>query len=205
MKQLKYYLSFFLLIFSFNILAATPFEQLDTLLSNFHAMSANFAQKTVVKNGVTKSSAGTMALKRPGKFRWEITQPNHQIVIADGRYLWIYDVDLEQATKRDLSKDSNSPALLLSGSTSALEQRFEIENFQTKGSKKTFQLKPKSDQDMFQKVMIVFDNDQLSQMSVIDSLGQKNIFSFSGVKINPTLSATLFQFHPPKGVDVIQD
>ncbi len=205
MKQFKYFLSFLLLIFCINTLAATPSEQLNTLLSNFHAMSANFSQKTVVKNGVTKSSVGTMALKRPGKFRWEITQPNHQIIVADGQYLWIYDVDLEQATKRDLSKDSNSPALLLSGSTSALEERFGIENYQVKGKKKTFQLKPKTDQDMFQKVVIVFDNEQLSQMSVSDNLGQKNIFSFSNVKINPALSATLFQFHPPQGVDVIKD
>jgi outer membrane lipoprotein carrier protein len=167
-------------------------------------MSATFAQKTIVKNGVTKSSSGTMALKRPGKFRWEITQPNHQIIVADGQYLWIYDVDLEQATRRNLN-DANSPAILLSGSTAALEDRFNVENLETKGTKKIFHLKPKTEQDMFQNVDIQFNNGKLAQMSVFDNLGQKNIFYFNNVKINPSLSSSLFQFKAPTGVDLIKE
>lgn len=205
MKLLKSCFSFFVLFFSYTVLASTPAEQLNTLLSNFHSMSSNFSQKTMVKSGVTKSSAGTMALQRPGKFRWEITNPNHQVIIADGRYLWIYDVDLEQASKKDLNKDSNSPAILLSGSTKAIEQRFTINDFENKGNTTTFHLKPKTDQDMFQRVDIVFKNNVLNQMAVIDNLGQKNVFSFADVKINPSLSAALFKFKAPSGVDIIKD
>src|SRR5690242_3768866 len=92
--------------------------KLNELLSNFQAMSADFYQKAMIKKGTGKTSSGTMAIKRPGMFRWEITRPNRQLIIADGKNLIIYDVDLEQATKQSLNKDPNSPAILLSGSTS---------------------------------------------------------------------------------------
>lgn len=205
MKNLKRYLSAWLLFCSLSAFASSPAEQLDQLLSNFHAMSANFVQRTAVKNGAGKSSSGKMALKRPGKFRWEITKPNHQVIIADDQYLWIYDVDLEQATRKDINKDTSNSAILLSGSTRAIEQRFIIANFETRGDSRIFQLKPKSSQDMFQQVDLIFTNGNLSAMSVIDNLGQRNTFSFTNVKINPSLGSNLFQFTAPRGVDVVKE
>jgi outer membrane lipoprotein carrier protein len=205
MKKIRYILGLFLVIFVSTTLANTPSQQLDELLSNFHAMRADFQQKTLVKNGVSKASSGNMALKRPGKFRWEITQPNHQLIVADGQYLWVYDVDLEQASRKNLTKDTNSPAILLSGSSHAIEQRFTIIDFQTEGNRSIFKLKPKANQDMFQRVDLEFTDRKLSKMAVIDNLGQKNIFNFSSVEINPNLSNALFQFHAPHGVDVIKE
>ncbi|MBA2655152.1 MAG: outer membrane lipoprotein chaperone LolA [Gammaproteobacteria bacterium] len=193
------------ILFSSSAMADTASQQLDKFLSNFHSMSANFQQTSIIKKSTAKKSIGTMALERPGKFRWEITSPNRQVIIADGKYLWIYDVDLEQATKQSLGKDAHSPAILLSGSTAALEERFNIIDSKQEGSKVIFNLKPKRSQDMVQRVELVFENDKLHQMSVIDNLGQKNIFTFSNVKINPSLATSLFQFHAPKGVDIISN
>lgn len=147
---------------------------------------------------------GTMALERPGKFRWETLSPNHQIIIANGQYIWFYDVDLEQATVQNLKQHANSPALLLSGSTTALEERFKILECATKENDVSFRLAPRMNQDMVKEVLLKFAANKLKQMSVVDNLGQKTLFEFSQVKINPKLSRTLFQFHPPKNVDVIK-
>ncbi len=60
-------------------------------------------------------SYGKMALERPGKFRWEVTKPIPQLIIANEAKLWIYDPDLEQVTIRRLKVTSGeTPALLLS-------------------------------------------------------------------------------------------
>jgi outer membrane lipoprotein carrier protein len=185
--------------------SATPSEQLDSLLSSFKAVTASFRQTSVVKNNISKTSSGTMALQRPGKFRWETTSPSHQLIVADGKYLWIFDADLEQATKQSLAKDSHSPAMLLSGSTQALEQRFEIINAKAQDDKMLFDLKPKNKQDLVRQIELQFVNRKLNRMSVIDNLGQKTIFYFSNVAVNPNLSNKLFQFHPPKGTDVIKN
>ena len=37
-----------------------------------------------------------MALQRPGKFRWEVTNLSPQTVSANGNTLWIYDPDLNK-------------------------------------------------------------------------------------------------------------
>jgi len=168
-------------------------------------MSAHFNQTSYVKKQPAKNASGHMALQRPGKFRWEITQPNRQIIIADGQYLWIYDVDLEQATRQSLNKDVHSPAILLSGSSQAIEQRFTLIHSERKGQNSIFQLKPKNNQDLVQQVELKFTHDKLSEMSVMDSLGQKNTFQFTDVKLNPSLPNSLFQFKAPKGVDIIKN
>jgi outer membrane lipoprotein carrier protein len=205
MKQIKSCFTLLLLLFSATALTQTPTEQLDSLLSSFKTMNANFQQTAIVKKGANKTSSGRMALQRPGKFRWEITSPNHQLIIADGKYLWIYDVDLEQASKQRLTKDAHSPAILLSGSSEALRQRFLLQSASTHGESTIFQLQPKDNQDLVRNIELQFVNNKLSQMSVIDNLGQKNIFYFSNVAVNSTLPSSLFVFHPPKGVDVIQN
>lgn len=205
MKKINVCFMFFMWLITFSAVAQTTSERLNDLLSNFKSMSADFQQTAVIKKAVAKKSNGTMALQRPGKFRWEVTAPNHQVIIADGQNLWIYDVDLEQATKQSLSKDKHSPAILLSGSTAALEDRFTIVDSKEEGDSSVFKLKPKQDHDMIQLIELQFENKKLSQMSVIDNLGQKNVFYFSNVKVNPALSANLFQFHAPHGVDIIKN
>ena len=41
---------------------------------------------------------------RPGRFRWETSDPYQQTVIANGDTLWIYDVDLKQASSTIFSQ-----------------------------------------------------------------------------------------------------
>jgi outer membrane lipoprotein carrier protein len=43
------------------------------------------------------------------------------------------------------------------------------------------------------------------QMQVVDSLGQRTVFSFSGWKRNPSFARSTFRYTPPKGVDVVGD
>jgi outer membrane lipoprotein carrier protein len=205
MTQLKWLMSVIFIFTSLAAFAQNSQAQLNDLLSHFQSMSAHFTQQSITKKGSPKNSSGTMALQRPGKFRWEITQPNHQVIIADGKYLWIYDVDLEQATRQVLTKDTNSPAVLLSGSSDAIEQRFVIDNFMQEGSQLFFKLKPKGKQDMLQWVELTFVDKKLNQMAVVDHLEQRNVFQFTQVEINPPLAKKLFQFHAPRGVDIIQN
>jgi outer membrane lipoprotein carrier protein len=205
MKYFRKILLLILFISAPTVFAEPDSHQLKSLLSAYKSISADFTQKAYIKKKVSKTSSGTMALQRPGKFRWEITTPNHQSIIADGKNLWIYDVDLEQATKTSLTKDAHSPAILLSGSNDALEERFTLIDSDKAGDLETFRLRPKNNQDMVQQVEIKFDHQKLSEMSVTDNLGQKNVFYFTHVKINPSLSHQLFEFKAPKGVDVIQN
>jgi len=198
----------FTIIISFIFLTASVFAaDLDNVLANLQSYSANF-KETVLgeKKHVISESFGTMALVRPGHFRWDTTKPTAQKIIADGHRLYIYDIDLAQVTikKLDVAHLGDSPALLLAAHQN-LNEKYHIQNCTTT-SGKCFELTPKSTQSDFKHIVIFTDVDNvIDAMRLVDSLGQETNIQFSHIKMNPTLSATLFQFKPPKNVDVIQD
>ena len=182
--------------------AQSPADKLVGLLSHLTSYQANFTQKTLSDKGqVQQLSKGTMAFQRPGKFRWNTTSPNQQLLIANGPLLWIYDVDLMQATKEKIdTSDSSNPARLLSDNPASLSKDFSV----TESTNDTFKLTPKSTKNaIFKAVSMTIKGPQLVMMSVDNNLGETSEFQFSNIKVNPKLPANLFQFVPAKGVDII--
>jgi len=178
---MKYFLALLLTLFSFSTAyAETPDEQLIGLLSNIHSMQAHFVQTNKDTRGhVIRRSTGTMLLLRPGKFRWDIKQPQPQQIIADGKQLWVYDPSLAQVTRHPLGKAdvATSPAALL--------------------------LVPRGHSSMLHWVALHFTDGQLTSMRITDNLDQSSDFSFQQIIINPDLNPALFHFSSPPGVDVV--
>ena len=56
----------------------------------------------------------------------------------------------------------------------------------------------------FRYVQLTFQGLRLTQMRLMDSLGQITDLSFTRIRVNSNLDAGLFRFQPPAGVDVIQ-
>jgi len=186
--------------------ASTPLQNLQQKLSSFRGLQAHFQQALFTDKRVAASqSSGKMLILRPGKFRWETHSPNQQILVADGNLLWIYDVDLEQATKQKLdTTDSNSPALFLSGDVSEIPKRFTVSE-EKAGTSLGFKLTAKASDDMFQSIKIYFQSDKLSKMIVDTRIGQRSEFNFSQVVVNPHFPSSTFNFKPPVGVDVLRN
>jgi len=195
----------FTIFFPIITFALTPTQQLTNMLDKQKSMRANFVQTVTGENDrVIQKTTGSIAIQRPGKFYWESAKPTHQILVADGKKLWIYDVDLQQVTVRTLKEGiGNTPALLLTGNTKLLSEDFKIEPLKSTTQGTWFKLIPKTDDTLFENIKIQFVNDTLKLMVLSDSLGQTTTVDFVDVKINPSLPADLFEFTPPKGVDVI--
>ncbi len=191
----------FFMLFSISIFA-TPSEDLIKELNSLNTMQAKFTQTTTTeKSKENQVASGTMALQKPGKFRWETLKPNEQLILADGKWIWIYDKDLEQATKQSqATTNSNNPALFLSGETDNIDKRFKITFDQDH-----FVLKAKTDDDMFQSMSLYFSEGSIQKMVVKTRLDQSSEFSFSDISKNKKLSNRIFTFSPPKGTDIIQN
>lgn len=59
--------------------------------------SACFVQESTLKAmGITDSASGKITVKRPGKMRWEYEEPESQIIVTDGKNLWVYRPDDNQ-------------------------------------------------------------------------------------------------------------
>ncbi|WP_435980122.1 outer membrane lipoprotein chaperone LolA [Psychrobacter sp. DM4] len=178
----------------------TAAKRLNKLLTNTKSMSANFTQTT--KGASSGTFKGVMSVERPNNFRWETTSPSEQLIVANGSSMWIYDKDLEQATKQGVDTQvGNTPALLLSGDPSKINSNFKVT--QPYASKNYYVLYPKSNDASFKSLSMSFSGGKPVMMVLNDTLGQTTSIKFSNIKLNPSINSSQFKFTPPKGVDVI--
>lgn len=192
------------LLISNSVFAETAAEVLQKKLNAIRSMTANFNQIVKAKKREVSRSSGSMALQRPGRFRWETTDPIEQLIVADGQKMWVYDVDLEQVTVKNQDKGlGGTAALFLSGYDDTLTHDFLVEQ-ENKGQTIIFDLKSKSAKENFQRIQMVFTKDVLTGLELYDQLGQTTSVKLIQIKSNPSLSEKLFKFKPPKGVDVVR-
>ncbi|MEQ9727145.1 outer membrane lipoprotein chaperone LolA [Pseudomonas sp. WHRI 8822A] len=181
-------------------------KRLTELLNQAQTISARFSQLSLDGSGTQlQETAGELALKRPGLFRWHTDEPMEQLLVSDGKQVWLYDPDLEQVTIQSLDQRlTHTPALLLSGDVSQIRENFEI-TFKEGGSVVDFILKPKSKDTLFDSLRLSFRNGVLNDMQLIDSIGQRTNILFMNVKMNEPLDNKQFSFEIPEGADVIQE
>jgi len=181
-------------------------QKLNALLEQTSSMQGNFEQHTLDSKGKRlQTLSGQMLVKRPNLFRWDTTKPFEQHIVANGEVVWVYDPELQQATKQKLDKQvANTPALLLSGDSKKIATSFNVT--QENSAKTTsFILKPKDKESVFESLRVSFTGSVLNSMQLKDSLGQKTDIFFSQMQVNGKIAPSLFQFTPPKDVDVIDE
>ncbi len=193
----------FCLLFSVSTLADSPLQPLQAWLSSLNTLQANF-QQTVYneKQQVIDSSDGHFYLRKPGAFHWYYKTPYEQRIISDGATLWIYDIDLDQVTIKPMDDSlSGTPAMIFSN-PAQLEKTFTVTSITAYGTDNWLLLTPKKESGIEQ-LKIATDQGRIQKMVIIDQLGQTTELTFKSLQENPSLDASLFQFKPPQGVDVI--
>lgn len=181
-------------------------ERLDTFLSGLETLQAQFRQILMDENlQPLEESEGVVYLKRPDRFRWDYTAPYEQLIVADGRKVWMYEPELEQVTVRPQNNlIGATPAALLS-TTEPVAKRFEVKDMGPgKDGQSWLRLQPRDPGASFVAIRLAFTGPALSVMELEDSFGQTTRLEFSAMQRNPPLDGALFSFSPPDGTDVIE-
>lgn len=192
------------------LLSLSASVQADGLASFLHrlkqlqSLEADFSQTTRDANGRSLQQLnGTLMVAKPGKMRWHTAAPFEQLVVSDGKLVWIYDMDLEQVTIRNMDQRvQETPALLLSGDTAEIGRNFTVTE-QKKGWITRYQLIPKDRSQLFEKLEFQYQEQQLESMRIYDAAGQITDIVFDQVKTNQPINNKSFIFDVPEGVDVI--
>lgn len=190
----------------FTAMAAHPdtaIQEMQYFLKNVHSLKADFTQVVLDANlQQVKKSVGTLVIKRPDRFRWDYATPNKEIIVADGKHVWIYDVELQQVTVKPLNSTlAASPAVLLSGSND-VSKSFTVKDLGEENGLNWVGLTPKVADTDFENVKLGFKGNNVSMMELEDALGNITRITFSHLVLNPALPESLFQFTPPPGADV---
>ena len=183
---------------------ADALERLRAFERNVASGEASFTQTVTSADGTrTKRSAGRFEFLRPNRFRFEYTKPFEQEIVADGRRVWIYDADLQQASSRPLTKAIGAtPAALLAGGT--LDADFLLADDGSREGIDWVRATPRAKDGPFQSMRIGFRGAALAAVEIVDAFGQRSLLQFGAFEVNVPLPAERFRFAPPAGVDVIE-
>ena len=176
----------------------------ETRYNQAKSLQVLFKEQYTPAGRPQRIEAGILMLRRPGKMRWDYSQPKGKLFVGDGKNLWIYTPDDNRAEKMPMkeSEDMRAPLAFLLGK---LNFRKEFQNIKAvpEGSSTRITAEPKSDNLPYSEVEFVVTSDhQIREVKVIGFDKSIMDFTFDQERMDPKLDASLFQFQPPKGAQV---
>lgn len=186
--------------------AQTAEQALSQFLDGTRTVQAAFTQTQTDDRGrASPTTVGEMTLSRPGGFRWDVQQPNAQLIVTNGKTLWLYDQDLRQVTVRPAAEalQGTPAALLMQGK--ALRDTFKIEVISNSKGIAKLRLLPKAASNDFTQVDLWLKGGAPVRMIFRDQFGGATDISFSGVRTNQAVAEAKFAFSPPKGTEVVDE
>jgi outer membrane lipoprotein carrier protein len=183
---------------------AAGVERFREYLRSTQTARADFDQQVFDRDKkLVQRSRGSFTLQRPGRFRWSYAQPYAQLIVGDGKRVWIYDEDLNQVTVRAMAKALGStPAALLAGAAD-VERAFELADAGARDGLEWVEAKPREREAGFERIRLGLGTAGVQAMELTDHFGQTTLLRFTNIARNPKVDPEAFRFLPPKGADVL--
>jgi len=158
--------------------------------------------ENLTSRGRTRADSGTLYLRKKGKMRWEYA--SGQLFVSDAKFIYSYYPDEHRAEKMTMkeSDDMKAPLAFLLGEVN-FERDFGEYHTKQQGSDVLITALPKSDKFPYTEVtFLVAPDSTIRRLEVKLQNNDLMVFTFEGEKKNPLLTDALFQFTPPKGVEL---
>lgn len=196
--------------------AARPFD-LNSLIdglqnrySRMRGLEARFTQVYRGTDGRTLREEGHLLLKRPGKARWDYTQPEKKLFVSDGKNIYFYVEGERQATHTSVkeSADPQIPFLFLLGRGNLRRDFSSIETVNderpVEAGNVVLKLVPKRAPEEFKQLLVEVDPSSFAvkRMVIFERSGARMDFLLSDVRENYVAPDSQFQFSPPPGVEL---
>ncbi|MCK5263601.1 MAG: outer membrane lipoprotein chaperone LolA [Gammaproteobacteria bacterium] len=193
----------FIFVLPATVWAGEGERLLERFLTQSKTMSADFVQTLRTDdNEVLQESKGHFYLNRPGKFRWNYTEPYAQEIVSDGEQVWVYDVDLKQVTVQNKSASTNNTPMALMEGKLQLKEAYNVSELDHRDGIYRLKLSSKSKDVDFSELIVGVDEQGLKFMQLRDQFEQTTDIVFVELELNKKLASDLFEFTPPEGVDV---
>lgn len=184
---------------SFTTTANTTEQELRNMLAKYDGYTASFDQEVKdVQGTLLHKAQGTMSFEQPGKFIWQVTEPEEEILTSNGNTVWWYNPFVEQVSIFDSQQavDKTPFALLVSQDDQTWAQ-FDIskENYD-------FVVASKSDSDAaVRELRIRFDGDKLSKILILDRSMQTSEYRIEQQTFKD-IEDSLFNFVIPDDTEI---
>ena len=181
-------------------------KTVETRYNHAKTLQVLFKEDYVRPGKPRLSESGILMLRKPGKMRWDYSQPKGKVFVSDGKFLWLYTPDENRAEKMKLkeSEDMRAPLAFLLGK---LDFDKEFRNLQARpeGASTRITADPKTDNLPYSAVeFVVTAEGRITQVKVTGFDQSIIDFTFDQERVDPQLDARLFQFQVPKGAELVE-
>ena len=179
-------------------------SELERFANELDRFQAEFTQTVKSQDGrIQDQTHGQVWLQSPDKLRWVYTGEFPEIIVADGKNIWIYDESLEQVTVKPQSDQATDSPLMILADVSQLDAQFQVTELGDFEDLLLLELKSLDSESEFERVLLGLDASGIRMMAMEDNFGQRTEIYFENVLINPPADPNLFLFTPPEGTDVV--
>lgn len=169
------------------------------------SFSATFKQTVTRVGAAPKVRTGTVYFEKPGRVRFDFSDPQPETIVSDGKLLYDYDPGLNQVMETPLKsaiKTQAAAAFLLG--VGDVQRDFKATRMATPANDGLTYLlmTPKRGGE---DIAVGLDPHTMNIMVIrlADALGNITEFQFSRIQTNVSMEASRFDFRVPDGADVI--
>jgi outer membrane lipoprotein carrier protein len=153
-----------------------------------------------------RTENGTLTLSKPGRMRWEYSQPPGKLWVSDGKRVSMYlpqENRVEQSPLKE-SDDVRVPLAFLLGKLH-FDKEFMNVKWRTEGTGLRIVADPKSDSLPYSDVeFLISAQNEIREVKVTGFDKSVLVYTFDQEKLNPTVDPKLFQFKVPAGAEVVE-
>ncbi len=213
-----------------NPQAAAVARALEARYHDAKTLEAIFLERYTDSRQGLQAESGKVYFSRPGRMRWEYEAPEQKLFISDGKTVWFYVPSDHTVTRAPMkqSTDWRTPLALLTGKAklSQLCQSLDISgespgtpghvilSCRPRGEKPKAKGPAEDDTEgsiapvdaQFDEVLLEVDPEsgELADVRVLQPGGIELEYRFANWQENLPLADSLFQFHAPAGVAIVE-
>jgi outer membrane lipoprotein carrier protein len=183
-------------------------KQVEARYNRAKTLEVLFQEQYTRPGQIRRSESGVLMLRKPGRMRWDYSQPKGKQFLSDGTFLYLYTPDSNRAEKTRLREtaDMRAPLAFLLGK---LNFQKEFRNIQgtpdAAGAGVRITAEPKTDNLPYSQVEFAVTSDGRIREVKVTAYDKSILdFIFDQEKMDPPLDSKLFQFQLPAGAQLVE-
>lgn len=189
--------------------ASAILRRAERTYAGVRSMQADFVQRvTVPLLDQTQRSRGTIFHRRPDRFLMRFSDPQGDVIVADGRHLWMYypSADAKQVLRTTLA-EAGSTVDLQQEFLSDTDRRFSVthegvENVAGRSADRLRLIPREPSQYLRVTIWVDRQDSMVRRFEMVEQNESVRMLELSNLRPNVSLPDDLFRFTPPAGAEV---
>jgi outer membrane lipoprotein carrier protein len=180
-------------------------QRVDRHYNQLRSLKAGFIE-SYEGMGMRRAESGTLLLLKPGRMKWEYSEPAGKLFLLDGKYAWFYsrgDSQVQRIPAKELD-DLRSPLRFLLGHTELERELSGLKLAPAPNGSFVLTGQPKGQERRVARLALTVTTDGvITGIEIEEADGALTRFTFTGEEPNVAIPAETFHFAPPPGVTVV--